>query len=496
VLLPDPPPGALPGGWPASPRGAADPACAAWLAGLLPELTRVRVRVSAGVGDAVTQPVSQPVPAGAALGPLDLVLDHPEVVRTRIELALPAGSVLVPGRDPAWSSDLVGLDEVLTVAADLREVLAARALRSTDLLSPAVGSPTTDERDAADLRARLVTARTGLSTAAAAVTAAAAGLATAPPAAGGSDAAAAALVLAASYGVLLQLRPAPGPGDIATALSSASAELQRRLAVTEPADGAAVDDLVGALRSALGSAQPAVPLLLLDDATAGVAGPGLEAGDGYLAAEPELASDWLADVAGVRAGAGRLVAAVQGCDALSASAGVVDRWRVLDPGRAGSPGSTWTGALDAAGLAERAPAATVVLQAGPGVDLSRGRNVSGLLVDEWVEVVPVATASTSVAYQADAPVARAPQVILLGLAPDTAAGWDTDTVVDLVLEALDLARIRTVDAETAAWLGRMLPAVLLPDGDATDVIAAPPRPLLEVDASLLDAARAITKALG
>ena len=42
----------------------------------------------------------------------------------------------------------------------------------------------------------------------------------------------------------------------------------------------------------------------------------------------------------------------------------------------------------------------------------------------------------------------------------------------------------------------MLPAVLLPDGDASDVIAAPPLPLLQIDAAVLAAARAQIKELG
>ena len=71
-----------------------------------------------------------------------------------------------------------------------------------------------------------------------------------------------------------------------------------------------------------------------------------------------------------------------------------------------------------------------------------------------------------------------------------------DIVVDLALEALSLAGLRTVDVETGAWLGRMLPAVLLPDGDASDVIAAPPLPLLQVDAEVLERGRATLKELG
>jgi len=543
VLLPEPPIGPLPGGWPDSPRGSADPAVAAWLAGMLPPLSRVRIRVAAPVPASGRAPAvaDQPLPAAAALGPLDVVLDHPEVIRTRIELALPPGSVLVPGRGPAWTPAIVGLDELLTVAADLREVLACRALRRTDLMSPAAGAGGTDERDAVDLRTRLTAARAGLQAAMTAVTAAAA--AAGDAGSGDLTAAGPALVQAAAHGVVLQLPSNPDPSDVAATLASAAAELQRRLAVAAPPSGASVDDLAAAVKAALGAAQPAVPRLLLDTAVAAVAVPGLAAGDGYLAADPELAADWLGDVAGVRAGAGRLVAAVQGCDALGAEDGVPDRWRIVDPtaispggaGSAGSasspsgatspgsssspsspsgatspgspggagsasspsgPGAAWTATLGAAALGALAPAATVVLQAGAGVDLAAGRTVSGLLVDEWVEVVPQAVAATSIAYQAEAPVARAPQAILLGVAPNTAAGWDVETVVALVLEALSLAALRTVDAETGAWLGRMLPAVLLPDGDATDVIAAPPLPLLQVDTAVLAAKRLAVKELG
>ena len=343
------PAGPLPGGWPDSPRGSADPAVAAWLAGMLPALSRIQVRVAAPAGSGSPVVSSQPLPAGAVLGPLDVVLDHPEVIRTRIELSLPAGSSLVSGRDPAWTPSTVGLDEVLTVAADLREVLACRALRGGDLMSPAVGGSSTDERDGADLLSRLTTARTGLQTALTAVTAAV------PGGSGAVDLSVAgpALVQAAAHGVVLQLPPDPGPSDLAATLASAAAELSRRLAVNAPPPGASVNDLVAALKVALGASQPAIPRVLLDAAVAAVAGPGLAAGDGYLTADPNAAADWVDDVGVVRAGVGRLAAAVQGCDALSAVNGVPDRWRIVDPKGATGPWSATLGASDLAALHPR-----------------------------------------------------------------------------------------------------------------------------------------------
>jgi hypothetical protein len=208
---------------------------------------------------------------------------------------------------------------------------------------------------------------------------------------------------------------------------------------------------------------------------------------------PDLAADWLDDVGAVRAAAGRLAAALQDCDALTNGRGLAGGLRIIE---AGVPGPAWSAVANAAALVAMSPALTIVAWAPAAIGLAAGAEVSGLLIDEWVEVVPDAVAPTSVAYQAEAPPARAPQAILLGLAPDVSSGWNVEAVVDLVLEAAELAALREVDLENGAWLGRLLPAVLLPDGDANDVIAAPPLPLLQVDAAVLAAQRSKTKEFG
>ena len=488
---------ALAGGWPSSPRGAADSSVAAWLASVLPAATAVRVRVADATG-AVSDIA---LPAAAGLGPLDVVLDRPEVVRTRIELALSPGTTVLTGRDPAWTPATVGLDELLTVAADLRDVLSARAMRSTDLLMAGAAAETTDERDTADLLARVTAARSSLQQAAQAVAASAATLGSAVPdqtagnqaPADALGAARTALGAALAQGVVLSVDPAAGPADVLAVLGAATAELTRRLALPAPAAGASADDLVDALRGLLGAGQPAVPRLLIDTGTGTVAAAGLAAGDGLIAAAPDLADDWLDDVAGVRAGTGHLVAAIQGCDALTAGTGLTDGWRIIEPsGRQ----PAWTATLDAAALAALGPVATIVLRAAPGAAVTAGSYAAGLIVDEWVEVVPEQTASTSVAYQADAPAARAPQAILVGVAPDVTAGWTTDNVADLALEALSLAGLRTVDIGTAAWLGRMLPAILPPDWRRERCDRRTAAAVAQVDPAVLASARASLKELG
>ena len=476
----------LAGGWPATPRGTADGPAAAWIASMLPPLSSVRIRVA----DASGPVADAALPAAASIGPLDVVLDLPDVLRTRIELTLPAGSRLASGRDPAWTPATVGLDELETVAGALAELLASRPLAPADLLPPGPATPSADSRNTADLAARVSAARTGLQGAASALAATTAGAATPADLASARTA----LGTALQYGLVVQLQPAPGQNDVLQAVGAAAAEITRRLAAPAPAAGATADELIAALRGLLGSAQPALPLLSPDPATATRAAAGLAAGDAFLTAAPELASDWLIDVAGVRAGAGRLTAAVDGCEALAGARGLSAGWRILDwPAAAGA---RWSATLGFASLSAAGPTATSVLWCDPALKLTAGETVCGVIADEWTEVVPDPTAATSIAYQAQAPANRAPQAILLGLAPEVASGWTADAVADIALDAVDLAAVRCVDAEHAAWTGRMLPAVLLPDGDAADVIAAPPPPLLQIDPGVLAAARAHIKELG
>jgi hypothetical protein len=312
-----------------------------------------------------------------------------------------------------------------------------------------------------------------------------------PPAAPATARSAVGSVLAA--GIFIDVPDPAAASDLAAALRSASAELTRRLAIPAPTAGASVDDVVEAMRALLGPHQPALPRIVLGAADSTALQRGLAGGDAFLATTPDLAADWLDDLAGVRQGAGRFAAALQDCDALTAGRGLTGGLRIVEPG---TPGKTWSATQTATGLAARSPATTIVAWCPGAVQPTAGSRVSGLVVDEWVEVVPEPNASTSVAYEAEAPTGRAPQAILLGLAPQVAAGWTVDAVVDLVLEAADMAGLRTVGLEDGAWLGRLLPAVILPDGDAKDVIAAPAQPLLSVDAAVLATQRAQAKEFG
>jgi hypothetical protein len=98
--------------------------------------------------------------------------------------------------------------------------------------------------------------------------------------------------------------------------------------------------------------------------------------------------------------------------------------------------------------------------------------LAGLFCDAWPETIPGREETTGIAFHHDAPGARAPQAVLLAVPPAvTNQAWSVDTILDTVVEAHDLARIRGVGPDTLEWLGTLLPAILLPDPASPEVPA-------------------------
>ena len=104
---------------------------------------------------------------------------------------------------------------------------------------------------------------------------------------------------------------------------------------------------------------------------------------------------------------------------------------------------------------------SLVLHAPTELDLTKP--ITGLLIDEWVEVVPSKEETTGLTFHYDAPQSRAPQAILLAVAPDERTEWDLDTLEATVLETLELAKLRTIDLTALAPdIGQFLPALYFP----------------------------------
>jgi hypothetical protein len=111
-----------------------------------------------------------------------------------------------------------------------------------------------------------------------------------------------------------------------------------------------------------------------------------------------------------------------------------------------------------------APALAIILHA-PQIGLiDAAQTMASFVCDEWPEFVPDPFQTAAIGFHYDAPGARPPQTILLALPPQLGqAAWSFDDAVDVIHEAFDLARLRSVrPRDLASGLGALLPGNYLP----------------------------------
>lgn len=133
-------------------------------------------------------------------------------------------------------------------------------------------------------------------------------------------------------------------------------------------------------------------------------------------------------------------------------------------------GARWA-ALPFRTPADRPPSGrlSLVLHLAPAA--APGAFWTGLLLDEWTEVIPAEVVDTGIGFHYDDPGAEAPQAVLLVVPPTDAPRWDLDTVVSTLNETLDLAAMRAVDGELLGALGQLLPGLYLAANVAGDTVS-------------------------
>ena len=100
---------------------------------------------------------------------------------------------------------------------------------------------------------------------------------------------------------------------------------------------------------------------------------------------------------------------------------------------------------------------SLVIQASKTLDLTQP--LTGVLIDDWVELVPNASETTGVVFQYDQPGTSPPQCILLAVPPDLDQPWNLWSLQQVLLETLDQALIRAVDPDTLDEVGHYLPGL-------------------------------------
>jgi hypothetical protein len=397
----------------------------------------------------------------AHLAALDVVYDAatPAVLAQRIRRAIPG---LRPGplamrTNPAWPAGVHAFGEAATHAAALQRML----VRAQPALPPAFARPGEKPArhvlgpDVAELKTRVTAASNAL----AAATAQLANALAATPVRPGQLAGAVGRL--AAFGIAIPGAPPTDP----TAAAAVLGEARRRRDAAVAALGATpfgAADGIAAGKAVFGDAFWALPIVS--------AGPADLYGAVLGRVDPGQAKirRFLRDVGSVRNSLAAYTEAMLLGDAL----GVSRQLHIAQLAPSGTPGTKrWLGLpFDETEPSPDVPVASIVVDGPPG--LAAGDRVSGLVVDEWLEVVPQrvehsdgaggtvrdAVVTAGLAVNAATPDARAPQALLLAVSPD-GRRWTTDVLADVLRETLELAKLRTVTLERALWAGRVLPAL-------------------------------------
>jgi hypothetical protein len=169
--------------------------------------------------------------------------------------------------------------------------------------------------------------------------------------------------------------------------------------------------------------------------------------------DPLASITWFQRMARVRGGVARLNQALSYAEAIGSG----EKISLLIAQLPYVAGDRWVGLPLKDGRTLPGGKLSLVVLSGTPVDVSQP--LAGLLVDEWVEVVPNAKETTGIALQYDQPDAAPPQTILIAVPPELDVPWTVWSLQQVLLETLDLARIRCVDSDALDEVGHYLPAL-------------------------------------
>lgn len=473
------------------PRGMAAAAINAWAARLLPDPVTVLFAgrlisvnqagdetvkgLSASLTDLGISPASL-IWAGTTPGP-----DQPSELETRIAAALvdgvdtgPDDRLEILDDPPDGDASTVGLGALRALLDWMRSlVMEARPAIAEDLSLP--GGDRSSGIDMSALAAVADEAEAALRDAADGLTNAVGG-----PSAQLRNA----LLGVSAFGIATAV-PRPGSGNGAELQAALTAqaeqvliEVDRRLSALEftpaptglegqpPTERDLVEHQRTRLQTTFGPGFPVMPEFMptAEEASAAMLVASLADRESLTGSDPSLVRSWIDRMGLVRPGVDRLSRVLVGSEMLGGfdSAGPESAIVAQLPH---VQGQRWLALAFDDGPADAHLA--LVMHASDGFDPTQ--TISALVVDEWNERIPLETETTGITFHYDAPGARAPQSVLLAVAPEIGrAAWDLDTLIASVLEAADLGRIRGVAPKDLEGVGHALPMVYLPDNFTKD----------------------------
>jgi hypothetical protein len=181
--------------------------------------------------------------------------------------------------------------------------------------------------------------------------------------------------------------------------------------------------------------------------------------------DPLASTTWFHRMARVRDGVARLNQALTYAEALGSG----EKLKLTIAQLPYNDTDRWVGLQLKDGQSLPGGKLSLAVQSATPVDVRQP--LAGLLIDEWVEVVPSTTEITGIALQYDQPNAAPPQTILIAVPPELDVPWKVWSLQQVLLETLDLARIRAVAPDILDEIGHYLPALYFAYNTAGDTVS-------------------------
>jgi len=88
-------------------------------------------------------------------------------------------------------------------------------------------------------------------------------------------------------------------------------------------------------------------------------------------------------------------------------------------------------------------------------------NLAGVLADDWTDKIVSKEQDTHIAFHYNSPNTEAPQCLLLAVSPNDQHKWNNPSIRKVLLDTLELTKLRAVDYRSVKDLRHFLPTVLL-----------------------------------
>lgn len=246
-------------------------------------------------------------------------------------------------------------------------------------------------------------------------------------------------------------------------LHRAAADIEKGKDVSLPND-ARVDALVQAARVIMEPSFRVWPQFTLRNATQLSGQLALPVNQGLLrGADPHAMDAWSQGIGRVRermAGLDTLQMMAENFEMPLPDMHVAQLPFTLDSG--GNAADHWLGLPYPEGYQPTEDKLSMVIMNSPAISTAGTEKKVGLLIDDWVEIIPNQQETTGLTFNYDQPDAKAPNTILVAVTPQVTGHWSWDDLMITLDDTLELCKNRAVEPEHLenTVFGQIVPGML------------------------------------